>query len=122
MATFWAGAGCILVDNSASVGSVKYAAATLAAVGAIAVGCSSKPVAPVSTITPSVELTKTPKVKTACDVKFDELLTIEQEGVFANDPIAGDRDRYFDLQSKAREKIEEMNQMNCENNPGRVRF
>ncbi len=101
---------------------VKYVAASLAALVAVVVGCSSDPVPPASTIPPSVEIAKPPKVKTACDVKFDELRTIEEEGVIANDPIAGDRDRYFELQSRAREKMAEMIDMNCENTPGQVRF
>lgn len=106
------------------VTSMKCATATLAAVVALLVGCSSEPVSPAKTIIPSVEITKTPKVKTACDIKFDELIEIEEAGIRASDPSTSDynRDKYYDLQSQARDKIEEMNVMNCEDNPGRVRF
>ncbi len=104
--------------------SVKYVAAGLAALVAVVVGCSSEPAPPAQTITPSVDIAKTPKVKTACDVKFEELLGIEEAGIRASDPSGGEynREKYYDLQSQARDKIEEMNEMNCEDNPGRVRF
>jgi hypothetical protein len=63
-----------------------------------------------------------PMVSAACKAKFDELYAIEEAGADESDPLIGSREKYWDLMGDAREVMRQMSDMDCPNNPGRIRF